>query len=354
MRIIVVGAGVVGAAIAYNLVRAGAAVTVIEAGQPAGAASGGSFGWINASFYADAPHHRLRAEGIAAHHRLAVDLGIGPDWPGCLWWEAQGDDLLAMAQTLTDLDYPVEVLDRAQVQRHEPHLAHPPEQALAFAAEGAVDPVMLTAALLQGAVARGVQIWTGVPVTGLCAESGRIVGVQTNVGRVEADLVVLATGTASTALLAQIGVHLPMLSRPGLILRTRPVGPLIGHILVSPEGEVRQDAAGRVILPTSLSHQGDSSEAITDRPDLLADAAMDRLRHHLPQLTDPWAEVNLGWRPVPQDGLPVIGPVTEGAYVATMHSGVTLAAIVGELVAREVMGGQGEPMLSPYRVGRFA
>lgn len=354
MQVIVVGAGVIGASIAWRLAQSGAGVTVIEAGRPAGAASGGSFGWVNASFYHDAAHHRLRVEGIAAHHRMAAELGMGPDWTGCLWWEAQGAELAAMAEALTAFDYPVERIDRAEIRRREPAIAHPPEEALAFAAEGAVDPAALTAALLRGAVAAGAQVWTGVPVEALIHDGTGVTGVRTVVGELHADWVIVAAGTRTEALLAPLGIAVPLVPRPGLMLRTRPMPPLLHHIVVTTTGEVRQEPGGCILLPTVVSHQGDSAETVADRPDRLADAALKRLRHHLPQLDDDWAEVNLGWRPVPRDGLPVIGPVADGAYVAVLHSGVTLAAIVGELVAKEVTGGQGEPLLAPYRAARFA
>ncbi|MGV6803572.1 MAG: FAD-dependent oxidoreductase, partial [Ruegeria sp.] len=60
-EIIVVGAGIVGASIAYQLARTGHTVTVIDRDMPGAGASGRSFGWINASFYLDMAHHELRA-----------------------------------------------------------------------------------------------------------------------------------------------------------------------------------------------------------------------------------------------------------------------------------------------------
>lgn len=76
MKVIVVGAGIVGATISYRLARAGVAVTVVQDG--AIGATPRSFGWINASFYVDAAHHHLRFEGIAAYGRLADDVSDLP------------------------------------------------------------------------------------------------------------------------------------------------------------------------------------------------------------------------------------------------------------------------------------
>jgi glycine/D-amino acid oxidase-like deaminating enzyme len=70
-KIVIIGAGLIGATLAFQLARSGRAVTVVEAGLPAQAASGRSFGWINASFALSEAHFALRVAGMAAHERLA-------------------------------------------------------------------------------------------------------------------------------------------------------------------------------------------------------------------------------------------------------------------------------------------
>ncbi|MBC7478566.1 MAG: FAD-binding oxidoreductase, partial [Pseudorhodobacter sp.] len=253
-RIIIIGAGLIGAALAYRLTEAGAAVTVIEAAQPASGASGASFGWINASFFHSAAHFNLRRAGIAAHHRLSEQVGqTGTHWPGTLWWEEEAE-LDKMAASLTDLGYAVQILARAEIQAREPLLAAP-ERCLWFANEGAVDPAELTRRLLA---ASGARVWTGTAVRGIEVTGGRVVGVRLDQGVIVADHVVVAAGVACAALLAPLGLTLPMLHRPGMILRTRPVGARVGHILASAGQEVRQDLAGRLIAPLAASHQGDA------------------------------------------------------------------------------------------------
>ncbi|GAB1363672.1 hypothetical protein MASR1M32_29080 [Rhodobacter sp.] len=60
----------------------------------------------------------------------------------------------------------------------------------------------------------------------------------------------------------------------------------------------------------------------------------------------------LAFRPVPGDGLPVIGAARPGLWLAVMHSGATLAAITGEVVAEEIDGGE-SALLAEFRPGRF-
>lgn len=353
MRVTVVGAGLVGAALAQAFSARGAAVTVIESARPAALASGSSFGWINASFYANPAHHHLRAAAMEAHHRLESVLGLTLHrWTGTLWWEEQGAGFDKMSADLTALGYPVREVGAAEIATLEPALPTPPSRALIFATEGAVDPALLTEALLAAAADKGAQVWLGMPVTGVVEVAGRVTGVTTAQGQVEADMVILATGCATPALLAPLGLTLPMLSRPGVILRTRPIAQRLNHILVTPDQEIRQDEAGRLLAPCAASHQGDASESITTPPADLAAAALARMAALLG--TDLHLDrVSLAYRPVPGDGLPVVGIVQPGLALAVMHSGITLAPLVAELLAGEVMGEETSPLLEDFQPSRL-
>jgi glycine/D-amino acid oxidase-like deaminating enzyme len=355
-HIAVVGAGIIGASIAYRLAQAGARVSVIDAGMPATAASGRSFGWINASFFADAAHFRLRAEGISAYRRLHEELDDLPvTWPGCLWWEETGTAFDAMAAKLTALEYPVQEIDRTAFVQMEPAIAAPPERALLFPSDGAADAGALTHAMLRAATALGAQVISGCRVTGLQVDRGRIAGVQTGLGVIQVDQVIIAAGTGVPELLSPVDVTVPMLQRPGVLMHTQPVPTTLNHILVAPGQEVRQLADGRVLAPTAASHQSDSSDTVTSSPQALAEIALQRLRRMMPEVDFALDQVTVAMRPVPQDGLPVIGRCgPHGLYVAVMHSGVTLGPLVGELVAGEVLNGPDQALLAPYRPGRFS
>lgn len=353
-RVIVIGAGILGAAIAFRLVRSGAQVTVVEGGGAR--ATDASFGWINASFYHDADHFHLRAEGIAAYRRLAMDLDLPIAWQGCLCWENSGAALDAQRDDLIALGYAVEEIDAARFADLEPAVADPPDRALLFGSEAAAESAELARALIRAAEGLGVRRISGVRVTGWVEDGARITGVATTAGQLMADEVVLAAGTGSAALMALADAPLPMLDRPALMLRTAPVSPVLRHVLVSAIGEVRQRPDGCLIMPTTIGHQGDTSQALTDTAPRAADLALSRLRGVLPDVPLDWVEVTLAHRPVPPDGLPAVGLVRPGLYLAVMHSGLTLGAIAGELAAREVLEGPSNAtaqLLTPYRPDRF-
>ncbi|MDQ2091305.1 NAD(P)/FAD-dependent oxidoreductase [Marimonas arenosa] len=351
MRVVIIGAGIIGASVAWHLSRRGVRATVVEAGPVAGAASGRGFGWINASFHLDSDHFRLRLAAMGAWRRLASELPEGVvEWPGCLWWEAQGTALESFQDDLKALGYPVEIVSKEGFRTLEPGVADPPEQALRFADEGAVDLGRAVRALLAKA---GVRVIAGVAVRRIEETAGRVTGVALEAGRIPADAVVVAAGIGAPGLVTPFGVTLPMLSRPGLLLRTRPVAPVVRHILSSPRQELRQDNAGQIWAPTSASHQCDETETVVDRPDALADQALSRIRRMLPGIPLDWAEVVLAQRPVPGDGRPVMGPAgPEGLYLAVMHSGATLGALAGEMIAGCVMGDDVKG-LARWRLERF-
>jgi glycine/D-amino acid oxidase-like deaminating enzyme len=356
-HVVVIGAGVIGASIAFRLAERGARVTVIDAQGTAAGASGRSFGWINASFFVNDAHFALRRNAIAAHRRLDADLatGSGVRWTGTLWWEEEGAGFDAMRDRLAALGYALGDVTGTEVRAQCPALGAVPDRALSFPDEGWVDAGDLTRRLLAAARAWGARVWTGVSVREILSRAGHVTGVATPDGALDGDAVVVAAGNGAPAVLAPLGVPLPMLPRPGLLLRTRPVAPVLDRILVTPLMELRQEPDGRLLAPASAGHQGDKAEALADRPDRLADDALARLRALFPRLDLEWEEITVAHRPVPGDGLPVVGAAgPEGLYVAVMHSGVTLAALVGEVAAAEVLGGAADAQIEGFRPGRFA
>lgn len=351
MHAVVVGAGIIGASVAFHLAERGVQVTVIDAGPVAGAASGRSFGWINASFHLSAAHFHLRAAGMAAHRRLAARLpGCETHWPGCLWYEEEGEAQALSADRLRQLGYRVETRTRAQIAAMVPVLADPPDTALFLPDEGATDAALLAARLLA---APGITTLTGLPATALRSHGGRIVGVATSEGPVTADHVILAAGTSTANLLAPLGIPLPMLHRPGVILRTRPLPPVLPVILCSAAQEVRQLPDGRLLAPAAANHQADSAADLPESLETLAAQCLARLRSFLPELPLVLEQASVGHRPVPGDNLPVIGHPLPGLSVAVMHSGVTLAATTGEILADEILDGPDNPLLAGFRPARF-
>lgn len=351
-QFLILGAGITGAALAHRLARQGAGVTILDAGLPASAASGRSFGWVNASFFLSDAHFHLRHAAMQAHQALAIELGLDPQPQGCLWYEETGVDFDHRHAALVRLGYPLRLLDRAAIAALEPHLANPPDRALFFPTEQAIDLVPLTGLLLAAATARGAQLITGTPALALTEAQGKVTGIRTAQGAIVADQVILACGTGTPALLAPLGLRFAMLHRPGAIFRSQPVPPLLSHIIAAPAQELRQDAQGHLIAPASAAHQSDSAETVANPTVLLADT-LARLRGMFPRADIQPDRLILAERPVPGDGLPAIGPVLPGLSMAVMHSGATLAPHVANLLSAELLGQGNDAALTPFRPARF-
>ena len=133
MRVIVIGAGVLGAAVAAGLTRRGADVTVLEAGRPGGGTTTTSFAWINANNKDPLPYFELNQAGVAAHHALA---GGAAPWfvpTGNLEWattDQHAELLAARVAKLRDRDYPLRQLTHEQALDLEPDLVAPADAEL--------------------------------------------------------------------------------------------------------------------------------------------------------------------------------------------------------------------------------
>ena len=346
-HIIILGAGVIGASVAYHL-RGRARVTVIEPhGMAAGASSKG-FGWINASFSETPAYHALRRAAMVAHAELNM-----PEtrWGGSLWWEDQGAAFDAQLALLRSLDYPVQVLDSVAFAALEPHVANPPDRCLLAPTEGATDGAALAQGLLA---ASGAVVMLGAAAT-LVQRGGRVVGISCTDVQIAADTVVVAAGAGSVDLLAPLGLTLPITAKPGLILQTNPVPQILNHLILTPGIHFRQAQDGRIIAGEIFSGDGPGAARMATDPNGLADEMMALLRARVPK-TALWLErLLLGRRPLPADGMPMIGPMPgyAGVHLAVMHSGVTLAPLVGHLLADEIMGQGAATLLADFRPSRL-
>jgi len=353
-RVLVVGAGIVGATIAHHLAQRGAAVTVVERAAPAAEASSRSFGWINASYGNPAPYFRLRFQSLLEYRRLEAEAGggLGVKWGGSLLWDPDAGDLSAYVAGHQAWSYGLRLIDRAAFRALEPSVAEPPEFAVFAALEGSLDAAWATRALLASAERHGATLRCPCEVRALRREGGRVVGAETDGGPIAADVTVLAAGVATPDLAAPLGFALPMENLPGLLIRTRPLEPVLQRILLSPGCHVKQDPDGALVAGGDFGGGGAAGDA-----ERAGAALLDRLRALLPGVAGlALDEVLIGLRPMPADGFPAVGfaPGLDGLYLAVMHSGVTLAPVVGRFAAEEILDGAAIELLAPYRPGRFA
>ena len=154
-EVIIVGAGIIGASIARALGQRGADVLVVDQGLPAQGASGRSFGWVNASFYHDLHHHRLRAASMRLWDEhldsLPQDSAI---FRGALLWDVPPTEQTKMVAELGAQNYPATAVTADRLRAMVPGMADLPDMAVFLQSEGAVDSAAVTRAWLAQSGAR--------------------------------------------------------------------------------------------------------------------------------------------------------------------------------------------------------
>ena len=351
-RIAIIGSGIIGAALAYALAKRGASVTVVDEGVPANRATRGSFAWINAHRPEDAEYFALRLESMRLWQGLVAEIdGLPVRLGGALNWEGP-ERIEAVAKALDEGGNTARLVSRARIREMEPALAAPPEVAIDAPLEGVADPDRIAEALLIAAAALGAEMRAGVRVTGISEVNGRVTGVETSGGPVEAERVVVAAGRATPGILTGVGVRLPMKTPLGLLMRTTPVPRLSERIFTSDALHVWQMDDGRLILGEDFGGSDVGSEAERAEVEARVIGRAQTAFAGVPLMLD---ASTVTARPVPEDGYPAVGrvPGLDGLLVATMHSGVTLAPVMAREVASMVLDDAEAGVLARYGVERF-
>ncbi len=362
----VVGAGIVGAALAYTLARRGVAVTVIDKGQPGGGATSHSFAWINATAKHPVSYHNFNRRSLGMWEQFAKGLGVdvGLRWGGQMEWAATADgaaELESRAAQLQAWGYPCRILDGAQAAQLEPALSLGNVTAAIYCElDGMVEPTLAAEACIRAAAKHGATVKLETEVTSLKADSS-IARVVAGGESVESDVVVLAGGLDNTPLAAMAGITIPQQDSPGVVIRTNPIGqPLLANVSViyapplepgRPEIHLRQCLDGSAMIG-----EGSQESLARDDSQVHADELLARAAEYVPALKGASAvPVPVGYRPMPLDGFPVLGysPKAPNVYLALTHSGVTLAPLMAQLATMEIADGADVDLLSDYRPSRF-
>jgi glycine/D-amino acid oxidase-like deaminating enzyme len=365
----VVGGGIVGASIAYHLARAGVDVTVFEKNQPASGATGGSFAWVNG--WSDDPvYQNLRMQGVHAWYQLDRQLPLNVNWGGLLEWRVGPEDVAKTADQIDyykDKNYPMRLIGADEFAGISPHVNPGPFDTCLYAPlDGHVDPVYVTRTLLDQAAKHGARIIYPCEVTDFEMSGARLVSAITSKGNFPLDRIVVAGGTDTPALTSKVDFEPPMLHRPGVLAHSAPTDHLTNTIHYSPTCAFKQLRSGVLVMseggyaPETQIHAAIRSTRIDFPSDeirkLHGNRILGKTAKMLPAARNTKLDrVTLAFRPVPEDGRPVVGfiPETPDVYVAVMHSGITLGPLMGQFVSREILDGVPVASLAPYRPDRY-
>ena len=228
-QVLVIGGGIIGCSVAYHLTKRGITdVTVIEQGQLTGGTTWHAAGLVSqlkASYsltklatYSARLFEELEDEtGQATGYRTPGSISVAAD-------DERWEEILRGASMATTFDVETEVIDLDRAKELFPLLnTDDLVGALYIPRDGVTSPVDTTIALAKGAKARGARIIEGVSVTELVAKHGKVVGVETEQGYIEAETIVLASGIWTRHLAATIGVNVPLQACEHFYVVTEPL-----------------------------------------------------------------------------------------------------------------------------------
>lgn len=358
--IVVIGAGIVGAACARALSRAGMAVTVLDSGATASATSAQGEGNLLVSDKAPGPELRLAQYAARLWPEVVAELTdqLPPRFPS-LEFERKGGLVVATADTEALFDFATiqraagvdaRLIDSAAARELEPDLTPDVTGAVHYPEDAQVQPVVATEALLASARLSGVQVRTGVTVTGgLYGRDGRLTGVTTTAGDVPAAAVLVAAGPWSGEVSAALGAPLPVRPRRGMVLVTTRMPHRIFHKVydgdyvgatqstdaaLQTSSVVESTASGTVLLGSSREQVGFDDRL---RVQVLREIAAKAVGLFPFLAGASIMRTYGGFRPYMPDHLPVIGQDhrVAGLWHASGHegAGIGLSLATAELIS---------------------
>lgn len=354
----VVGSGIIGTTTAWQLQTHGMQTTLI--GELDQGASFSSFASLTAFDEPLTDVYSLKSLGMSYWRRWnrEFDNRLGLSWDGEIRWAETPESAQTLADKIaqaTRRGYAVSSISLEELSEVLPNSR--PSQVLEASRapeDGQAEPAKTVAALREAFVEAGGRIVPGLARL-QCLPEGCLVKVGDE--KIEVETVVAASGASTSALLETAGTEIPMEPSPGLLVVTEPTEPVLQgtayvYPVTWPAIHLRQLSDGRVMIGER------SQDYVATRPTMKhARALLHQAARSFPVLGPAQIEgFTVQWRPMPRDGMPIIGrlPGVPSIYVATGHSGVTIAPAIAALATYEIASGSPAVQLESFRPGRFA
>jgi glycine oxidase len=351
MKLIVVGGGVIGCATAWELARAGCAVTLLERALPGAEASGAApfrdLSIASWRLFPEVARALQESTGIDVEH-----MTRGTIYP--LYSAHDVREAQARAAQAAGSELGVEAWDRTELQAREPALSAKVNGAMFVRGDHWVNNQRLVVAYAQAAAGAGVVVRTGCAVSRVVIEGARARGVIVEGERLDADGVLLAAGAWTAGLTASFGQRLPVEPRRGQMVALAAVPPVIHHCIHADAVYLVPRPSGELLIGATVERVGFQRAVTAEGMAGLLGAAIEVV----PALAAlPIARTWCGFRPWAPDSLPVLGPWpdVEGLWVATAHfrNGILLAPITARMMTEWIVKGRPSMPLEAFLPDRL-
>lgn len=374
---VVIGSGVVGASTAYHLARLGGLkVCVVERGPVCSGGTARSCAIVRS-------HYSVPSNTALTLKSLEI-LADFPDYledrqaasgfvnSGYLFLAPEGEvaaKLTANLELQSGVGAETYLVDKKEALARHPLLELDDIAAVAYEPNsGYADPYLTTTGLLGAARAKGAVLKTDCPVTAIRHDGGKVAGVETAAGAIDAPLVVSAIGPWTAALTGPLGLDIPLQVSRHTVLTFRAEAPYarawpVIKDMTTENKMYFRPATGGVVLVGTGDHGDPVAEPAAMDENVGADYVLTQggqLGRRMPSfgaaaLTDCW----VGAYDITPDWNPVIGPAAggpDGLWLTFGFSGhgFKLAPALGAMLAATILGQTPEIDLAPYRPGRFA
>ena len=380
--VIIIGGGIMGCSIAWQLCKFGRKVLVLERKDVAAGSAGATDGVVGYHTKKPGPQMDLAVQSIAMFRNLADELGEDVEFDFTAGGMQPAEDRMqydllseiASEQRRSGVD--IRMISGDEARSLEPNLADDVYGALYCPTSGKVNPLKLTNAFARAAKRLGAVILTETEVTGMIIRDGAVKGVRTGRGDYYSDVVVDACGSWAGQIAKMAGLDLPVTPRKGQLAVTEPVDFFMratvqcaryNIIKFRPEAvrdqralklgaslSIEQTENGGMIIGSTREFAGYEKENTFEAIDVM----MKRAIRFFPALEN----VDIirffsGFRPYTPDGLPMLGETAplHGFYMAAGHEGdgIALSPITGKLIAELIAEGKPSYRIDEFSPNRF-
>jgi glycine oxidase len=367
---VVIGAGVIGCAVAWRLGQAGMRVVVVERGRVGGEASHAAAGMLAPLAEADREDEffNLTAASLATYADFArelkassgVDVEYRDEGTLCLaLTENDEEELERRWQWLHEAGLNVRRLNAGSALKLEPLLNQTLRFALKFPGDHQVDNRRLMTALHGAARNAGIEFLTHTEARELLTENvagrSRVSGVVTARGEIHARTVVIAAGSWSSLLRCYESPQFEVEPVRGQMVAIEAPAPAVRHVIYSRRGYLVPRLSGYLIAGTTTERAGYDKRVTAGGVASIIKSAIEIMPCVADQaIIETWA----GLRPHAPDDMPILGadPSVEGLIYATGHyrNGILLAPVTAQAISELIVKGESHVNLEPFSVARFA